>query len=125
VISLGMSLSMKLGLAVPLVLAPHGVTHSPPVPAPMVRAVPATGPPLSLRAVLLPPVSPKVPVRVDPIAGGGAVPTPVLPPVNTPTAPVSSVCTVHWPAGTFVGTCAEAETYAEVDGGVVTPGAPS
>jgi hypothetical protein len=120
-------LAMKLGLAAPLAfMVPHGTTSSPPVPAPMVRAVPAIGPPLSA-TVQLPPVTPKAPVPVDPIV---ATPT---------TVPAPSVCTVRWSAlpatnpvtgqtgaypATFVGSCAEAYAYAQVGGGVVTPGMP-
>jgi hypothetical protein len=125
-------LAMKLGLAAPLAfMVPHGTTSSPPVPAPMVRAVPATGPPLSA-TVPEPRVTPKAPVPVDPILGAA----PATPPVA---AAAPSVCTVRWSAlpatdpvtgqtgaypATFVGSCAEAYAYAQVGGGVVTPGMP-
>jgi hypothetical protein len=123
---------MKLGLAAPLpfMIPHHGIATPPPAPAPMVRAVPATGPPLSA-GVRLPPVTPKAPVPVDPI---NATTT-----TTTTAAPVPSVCTVRWAAlpatdpvtgqtgaypATFVGSCAEAYAYAQVGGGVVSQGTP-
>jgi hypothetical protein len=124
-ISLGMSLSMKLGLAVPLHLAAlHAAPISQPAPAPMVGtgAVLSAAPLPAPHAV--PQVSPKAPAPVATTTT-----------TTTTTTPPGSVCTVTWsalpatdgstgvsgtyPAG-FEGSCAEAYAYAAVGGGIVT-----